>query len=347
MYRTVEVRFKIVRNGADFGEIYALPSSTPMLRMDDQGEIKTSLSGTFALSPDVNWFSDMIRPELWIDGTPHPLGLFLPATVSDNEDETTKSVNVEAYDRCWLLRDTYTENLLYFPAGTKYTTAVQQLLTGAGVTAANVTQSAATLTEDREDWPIGTSYLEIANQLLSEINYNPVWFDASGMAIIEPASLPLGGALDHTLTDEDVRSLLLPQISKQTDAYMAANVIICICSNADKDADLVATAENTNPDSPLSIVRRGRRICRIEQVDNIASQEELQAYANRLRNETMLLGETITVSTGLLPGFGVADVTALHYGDLAALCVERGWSMELVTGGTMTHRLERVVIALG
>ena len=110
---------------------------------------------------------------------------------------------------------------------------------------------------------------------------------------------------------------------------------------------LLAKAENANPQSPLSIMRRGRRIVAVEHVDNIASQDELQAYANRLRNESMITAETFRVETGLLPGYGVADVTALHYGEFAAVCIERAWDMELRPGGSMNHTLERVVAALG
>ena len=44
---------------------------------------------------------------------------------------------------------------------------------------------------------------------------------------------------------------------------------------------------------------------------------------------------------------GVADVVALHYGDLSALCLDHSWSMDFQPGGTMTHTLERVVYNLG
>ena len=110
---------------------------------------------------------------------------------------------------------------------------------------------------------------------------------------------------------------------------------------------MVATSENTNPQSPLSIQRRKRRIAKVVQVNNIADQTELQAYADRLRNETMISGETIQVQTALLPGFGVDDVTAIRYGDLFAVCIERSYTMDLRVGGMMNHTLEKVVINLG
>lgn len=342
MIRTVECRFKILRNGADFGELYALQSGTPTLRMNDGGGIMTSLTGTFAIPDEIDWLSDEIRPELWIDGTAYPLGIYLPATVREQENASTRSVTVDAFDRGWVLRDHYAEAHVFFPADAEYLETINSLLSAAGLSNVVWTPSAATLAEARE-WPVGTSYLEIVNQLLSEINYNPIWFNAQGVAVLEPATVPTAINIDHMLDNETVQSLLLPQLSRETDVYQTPNVIIALCANPDKSADLVATSENTNPESPLSIVRRGRRICRLVRVDNIASQAELQAYADRLRDETMFTGETITVQTALLPGFGVADVTALHYGEIAAICIEHSWTMELRSGGTMTHGLERVV----
>lgn len=348
MTRTISFRYVIVRNGADYMEIYPIEKSAPTIRMEDGGEIKTSFSGSFADPGNaVDWLSDRIRPEMILDGVTYPLGIFLAASVRTQEDDTQRYVSIEAYDQCWILRDTKTEGLQYFESGTKYLTAVQSLLTGAGISMVNATPSEAVLSGAREDWDIGTSYLEIINQLLSEINYNPIWFDQNGLAVIEPASTPTAANIEHTLDDTNVESLLLPRISTEIDAYQAPNVFVVVCSNADKSQGMVARAENTNPQSPLSITRRGRRIVIVEQVDNIADQEELQAYANRLRNESMISGEIIEVTTGLLPGFGVADVVALRYGDLFTTCIEHSWSMQLQVGGSMRHSLEKVVINIG
>lgn len=347
MTRTVDFRYIIMRGGADFGQIYPLQSGAPTLRMDDAGAIKTSLSGAFAPAPAANFLTDEIRPELIIDGTPYPLGVFLPASVRETEDESTKGLQLECYDRCWRVDTVTTETILSLAAGTNYLTAIKSLLAAAGISIIVETPTTATLTERREDWDVGTSYLTIVNDLLSEINYNPLWFDAAGSAILEPASVPTAENIEHTLDASNVKSLLLPSLSRETDVYSAPNVFLCVCSNPDKSGPMRAVAENTNPQSPLSIQRRGRRIMKVVRVNNIASQEELQAYTNRLRDESMIGGETVTVQTALLPGFGVADVTALHYGEINAVCIERAFDMELRVGGTMTHRLERVVTNLG
>ena len=359
--RDLYCNFTVIRNGADYGQIRPVLDSLPTLRMDDSGDIKISLSGDFYPTvydfdgkpiPDaeVDWLTDQIRPELMIDGVEHHLGIYLPATVIVTEDTGGygfRSLHVEAYDRCWQVQDSRLESLLHLSSNSNYITVIQQLLTAAGIGTVSATSSTAVLPEDREDWSIGTSRLEVVNQLLSEINYNPLWFDSEGWAILEPASVPSAVNIEHTLDAADDISLVLPQNQRQTDIYSAPNVWICVCSNPDKSGPMVATAENTNPQSPLSVDRRGRRICKLVTLSNIASQDELQAYADRLRNESMITGETIMIDTGLLPGHGVRDVVAVNYGDLLAVTIERAWTMDLGPGGTMSHKLDKVVINLG
>ena len=356
MRREIDFRFYVLRNGAVFGELHTFPAAdSPVLRMQDSAAIKMSLSGTFW--PDVtdadgrtvaaDWYADEIQPVLIIDGVEHSLGIFAAATVTPRITQTGRTLRIEAYDRCWRVRDVYTTTRKYFAAGTKYTTAIENLLTGVDLGYVITTPNSATLTEAREDWDIGTSVLTIVNELLGEINYNPLWFNEAGAAILEPASLPTAENIEHTLDGDNVRSLILPQLSQETDVYSAPNVFTCICSNPDKTEPWTKTAENNNPQSPLSIMRRGRRIMQVVHLNNIASEAELQAYADRLRNESMLGSETIRVSTGLLPGFGVADVVALHYGEINALCIERAYTMELCVGGTMQHILEKVVYSIG
>ena len=343
--RLLECRFIVVRNGGDFGELYAI--GAPSLRMNDNSAIKMSLSGKFAQDDTLNLLTDRIRPELVIDGVRTPIGLYLPATVTKSENETTKSMQIEAYDQCWLVRDTKTESLVLYPAGTNYIDLVQSILASCGIALVVAQETDAELAEDRQDWDIGTSYLTIVNQLLSEINYNPLWFDSDGTAILEPASVPSAENIWHTFDLADPATLARPGVQRSTDIYSAPNVFICVCSNADKSGPMVARSENTNPQSQLAIQRRGRRIAKVVQVDNIADQNELQAYADRLRNESMITSETIYLTTGLLPGFGVDNVVGLIEDDEMTVCIERGWSMTLTTGGTMQHTLEKVVVQLG
>lgn len=347
MVRTIDFRYKVMRNGAEYGSIYPVDGNAPKIWMDNSSNIKTHLSGTF-LAPDrdTDWLTDQIRPELIINGVSYHAGIFLPASIQETDHESYKSITLEAYDQCWVVRDHRAESMPYFPAGTNYVEAVISMLAEAGITLIRAEETDEVMTEDREDWSIGTSYLDIINQLLNEINYNPLWFNADGVAVIEPISTASAVHVDHYLDDSVVEHMLMPGKQSKTDLYSQANVFICVCSNADKSGPMLAVAENTNPQSPLSIGRRGRRISKIITIDNIASQEALQTYASRQVTDSLLSSEIITVQTALLPGYGVGDITAIRIGGVMTVCKETAWTMELRTGGPMVHTLERSVIAL-
>lgn len=362
MIRHEEVRFRMMRNGVEYGELYA--KGAPNLRMQSGGEIKVSLQGTFF--PDaidstgnpiaVDWLADEIKPVLIRDGTVNPLGVLMPAKVEPKESRGEATLDLQAFDRCWRVRDNKLEGALYLSAGTAYLDAVEQLLAASGIATILKTPSSAVLAEDRQDWETGTSYLTVVNDLLKEINYKQLWFNSSGFAILEPVSIPTAEHIQHVFTNQkpdprnpkEVEAIrVLPQIGRTTDIYQAPNVILCICSNADKDAGMKATAENNNPQSPLSTMRRGHRIVKEVRVNNIESQAELQEYADQLLYESMMTGEVINVETSLQSGFGAADVTAIRYGEIAGICVEDAWTMQLAPGGTMSHELKRVVINIG
>ena len=61
---------------------------------------------------------------------------------------------------------------------------------------------------------------------------------------------------------------------------------------------MVATAVNDSPFSPLSTVRRGRRICApVVFLDGIADQEALEARARQLLSHSLYMTETVFYET--------------------------------------------------
>lgn len=370
---TLDFEFRLLRNGGECGFLAAVEDAEPTLRMRDTGEIKTSLAVTFAPAAHdadgepitVDWSRDEIEPVMILDGTAYPLGIYAVAQMDPKDTATDASLTVQAYDRCWRVQTTRTETPVYFTAGTSYITAIERLLTDAGIAMVLATPSTAVLPEERE-WEIATSYLTIVNELLAEINYKQLYFTAEGAAVLAPVSVPRAGSIRHKLTARrpqpgeitDERFCTIePGLGRSTDMYQTPNVFIAVCANPVKRSVLVATAVNDNPQSPLSTVRRGRRICQKYVVDNIADQDELQAYAEKLRDDSLMRGETLTITTALLPGIGVGDVVSLYYENpiydingnnvgfepIDAICVVRAWTMGLSLEGAMELELERVV----
>ena len=347
MTHKVSYRVDVLRRGAKFSELRWLKDSAPDVLVDATGSIMGSLGGTFMHNPDIEYLSDELQPVLELDGREYPLGVYRITTYSDTVSAQGHFLRLDAYDRSWMIQTIKTEGILHLAAGTNYLTAVQQLMTQAGIGLVIATPTAETLQTDREDWQEGTDYLTICNQLLGEINYKPVWFDGSGIGHLEPKATPNAANIRWRYSSTDIR-LLAPvsrDMSQEQDIFDAPNVFIAICSNPDLEAPLVARAENNSPSSSISIFKRGQRITQVVKVDNIASQEALQAYVDDLCFQSQLGTRTITFYGLPEGGHGVGDVLSIDAPEFGGIYEETGWQLRLSPGELMTHTAKRTVIA--
>lgn len=332
--REIEVRVDVLRQNVKVTELECV--SAPSVQISASAEIKGTMSGEFRFNAAVDWLSDEINPVVIIDGFEHSFGIFAPATYEiDYEDKT---VHVEAYDRCWNLKTMTSSRIIHFDAGDNYIDSIISLLAESGISLVNAYPSELAFASDREDWDLGTDYLTIVNTLLDEISYNALWFNEQGYAVLNPKS-ELDGEIVRTYDFSDVLSYA-KNVVATVDMFDVPNVYIAICDNADIGTVWTATAENRNPVSPTSIVRRGKRITAVVKVDNIASEPELQNYANFLAFRQMLLGESVNVTTGLLEYSGINETVALSHPNISGVCRETGWTATLQAGGEMSHILE-------
>lgn len=343
MIREYTYRVDVVRNGATLTELKAV--SAPSVDADATADIKMSTSGTFLYNELVDFLNDELKLYQIIDGIEYPVGVFLVGTYVDAYDSNgVHTVPIEAYDRGLRLQQTRTEQILHLSAGANYIQAVEALLMGAGISLYLATPTEETLATDREDWDIGTDYLTIVNTLLGEINYGDIWFNADGFAVLQPQKTPSAANIDHYYDGSTELSVLAPEASSETDIFDKPNVFVVVCDNPDLDGPLVSTAVNDNPLSALSTFRRGRRIAQKYDVDNIASQSQLDDYAQRLCNDSMLSSEIVTVITANMPGHGVYDTVAVNHPKIQGIFQETAWSMTLDVGQTMTHTLRRSIL---
>lgn len=343
MVRNYSIRVDVLRNGSTLKSLH--PYGDPNISCSAEGEIKTSMAGTFLADDEVNWLTDELQPIQIIDGIEYPAGVFPAGTVSENTDENgVRTVTVEAYDRALYLKQKKTENVLHFDAGTNYVNAVERLLIETGITMYLATPTEEVLATDREDWDIGTPYLTIVNALLSEINYGSIWFNANGFAMIQPAKTPSAANIDHEYGTAQKVRIMKRGCVIESDTFDTPNVFIVVCDNPDLDAPLISTAVNENPMSALSTFKRGRRIVNVDYVDNIPNQSALDDYAQRLCLNSMLSSEIATISTANLPGHGVFDTVAIDHPDIDGIFQEIGWNLVLAPGQAMTHKLRRSVL---
>lgn len=340
--RTVDFRYQVLRNNVPYVKLHA--TGTPSVRYQGSAAITRSFSGTFC-KPDkeINWFNDRIRPQMWIDGEWYNLGVFVVSAVTESYKNGVSMLNIQSMDRALLVKQVSTEGLLHLTAGEKYIEVIKGLLSECGITGVLNDDNDDVLATDREDWDEGTSYLVIINALLSEIAFSALWFDAEGYARLTRYVEPSAASIDHVYTAGN-SSIIADACNITQDIYNPVNVFKVVVSNADIHDPMVATSENDSVTSPISITSLGRRILApIMRLDNIASQEALQAYADQMRMKSQLSNETITFTTANVPTHAHEDVVALEHERLHGIYQETDWTMQLSHSGQMTHKAKRIL----
>lgn len=340
-YRHVALRYDIVRNGSIVGQLQPVSDCTVTMIAD--AELKSYLRGSFMESDIFDPLNDLIRPMLILDGIASPVGEYLISVSEKAMHGAYTEDSIEAYDKSLILSQNRLEKRVSFPAGALYIDVIQSMLVECGITMTIAEASDATLATAREDWEVGTSYLTVVNDLLTEINYDPLWFDNEGIARLKKQIQPSASNIVYTYK-ADALSILSAEATSTLDIYNAPNVFIVEVSNPDLPEPMRATSVNEDPGSILSTIRRGRRIVApLERLDNIASQEALQEYADNKRLQSMLSTDTIVFTTALEPGHGVGDVIAIQHPDFSGIYQETEWEIPLSPGGLMRHKARRIV----
>ena len=334
---TFEYHIYVMRNGVEFGE--ALSVDDPQIEMVSDAEIKKSLSANLILPDGTDILHDTLMPCIIVDGITSVLGEYYIGTYTEQTNDYGQSyTEIEAYDGGFLPSRYRTENIIHFSSGANYVDTIQALLIESGVEKIIATANSATLTNDREDWEIGTTYLEIINALLAEINYESLWFDNNGFARIAPKRVADPDAVHHKYTSGQYSILSVPR-SRETDIFDKYNVFVAYVDSADNDELMIATAVNDDPASILSVQNRGRIQAPPQRLDNIASQDELQTYVDSWKSESMMSTETVSISTTIDKSHEILDTVQLE----DSIYLEYSWSMNLSGENEMKHTLRREV----
>lgn len=341
MVRRFDYRLEIVRNGVCFDVLRAVDS--PSIIGDSEANIKMSMRATVLPNDNMDVMTDKIRPIAEIDGVDYPFGLYNIARLERQTDEAGSTVwELEAYDQSWVLNQTRLETIYKLTQGANCVNAVVALLTNAGVQSRSV-PSSQTMPYDIE-WQIGTSILTVVNDILTAINYDALYFDSRGYAVVQPYKEPTADNIDLTIDGDSELSVVGVSNSQTTDIFDAPNVFIVTCSPPDLETPLRATAVNNSAVSAKSTVRRGRRIAQVSSVDNISSAAALQEHADKLKLESMLSTDELTITTAILPNIVINQIIAITHPDVGGIYREKRWSAQLSTDGQMEHTLQRMVL---
>lgn len=338
----IRYHFDVIRSGAKIGEL--ISTSAAQIVCNDDASIKTALSGTFIVPESFNSLTDTVRPFMRInDSEDYPVGVFNVTTISEKYDKRRSVYDIEAYDNLYLIQRAKTETMIYYAAGTAYSTVFADIMTASGITAYNLDELTDTLATARSDWEIGTDYLSILNQLLSEVGYKNAYADANGVIQLRVYSEPSVDNISHTYTADEY-SLIKPACKITTDLHSKYNIFIARCDNPEISAIMTATAENNSAACPYSTIFLPHIVAPIYNVDNIASQAALQIYINSIRDSSMLLTETIEFETAPNPTHFVGETVAIAHERISGIYHEVSWELSFSGAATMTHKAKRWLI---
>lgn len=338
-----DFRMDILRNGVPIGRLFCKNIS---IRFDANAEVMRGMQASVyanrqEMTEGFEWniFADRLRPVLIEDGVESSLGRFMIIAAPENLAETGNYMNIEAYDETMLLKQAAATSRKFFDTGTAYLTAIEQLLTECGFANIVRDESTATMQISRE-FAVGTTYLEIINTLLEEINYNPVHTDANGYVILTRKANKT--TADFVYRDRSTFKLL-GTIERDTDIYEKPNVLVGVISNP-QTTPTVYTRENDDPTSILSTYRRGYRVVKIYKMGNMASQAELEDYIDAQLLNSMQTTETVNFETLAEGGHEFGNTVQLATDLIDGLYEETAYQIDVsVNKARMKHTGERRV----
>lgn len=341
--REVAFRYDVIRQGVVWGTAESLGGCT--VSLDTARKIQRIFSGGLLLPEGMRRLHDRLRPVMILEGKEYPLGEFLLTTVEKRREGKQIFYYCEGYDPSVFVFRTRLEEKLFLPAGQAYSDILSALLVRCGVDKVIMEPVEYVLATDREDWEVGTPVLDVINDLLDEIGYRPLYFDAAGQARIRPYQAVQAKNIDHTYGPGQPMGYGLVQENyvQEDDLFESYNVFLVQCENPDIKEMMQAVSVNDDPDSALSTMQIGRVMAPPVKVKNIPNQKALQQYADNLKWKAMTATETTVIKTALNPVHESGEVVALE-GDLSpGIYEESGWVMKLLPGGVMQHTLRRAM----
>lgn len=283
-------------------------------------------------------FSDRLRAVLIEDGQEYPIGQFMIMNAPETYAETGNHYSIEAYDETMLLKQAALTDRAYYAKNTSYQTIIEGLLRDCNFVHYIIDQTNAKLAISRE-FEIGTTYLDLINTLLAELNYNPVYQGANGTVYITKKAVK--NTADFVYRDQLNVFNLIGTIEEAKDVYSKPNVIVGVLSNPQQDP-IVYKRENNDPGSVVSIPRRGYKVVKVIKLSNVASTSVLHEYVDAELFNAMQTTETVKFNTLIEAGHDFGSTVQISTNLIEGLYTETAWTIDIsINSMRMQHKAER------
>lgn len=336
--RKIEFEYELYNKDGQFKKkLYSITACN--VRYTSFGQLKGSATFTTKSRKDIDYLNDRIKIFCIIDGIRHPLGEYLISSGKRSVQSGVVYRECTCYSKLLILQDDRTKNTYSVNIGTNVIVEVKRLL---GTLPFILEDSPLTLQSSKE-WEIGTSKLQIINDLLDIINWNSLRVDANGVFTTEPYTLPINRQIDFVLKDDE-HSIIYPEQEEELHAFSVPNVVILRTNNSDITPPLSSVYENHNADSPTSIESRGREIVYFEDVQDVPNQAILNDLARKRLYEKTDVYSHIELTTAIQPeAFGYLKCIYLQTNRFDGKYIQTSCEIDCRAGGQMKRTLRKVV----
>lgn len=294
-----------------------------------QQEIRNFYQSGFADYKQIDYNRDRIKSyyavkmpvrgdddSFWVETS---VGVFAFTSPLSRLEETDIITTVQAFDLSWILRnDKVTSTRYTIASGIEYIAAVATVAQSSGFDTSTwslqPTNPTKTLPAARE-WKIGTTKLEIINDLLTAVNYRRFRFDNNGNGVAEPNILPENRSIEFTLiTDEN--SIISPGLESDLNLDEIPNEVVLSTTVPDRATLISAKAENLKISSPTSKPRRNNRIVPFTDIVDAVDQTTLNNLAIRVLAEKSQAFRNLVFKISKVPFFDDMDCISVIVSDL-------------------------------
>jgi hypothetical protein len=243
----------------------------------------------------------------------HPLGTVLVQTPSSSFNGMIMNVSMDAYTPLIELKEKRPPLGYTIRKGTRIMDAAYRIIREKARVPVNAVESTDESPTLQYDFVANTNdtWLSFVIDLIKNAKYE-LGLDALGHILFSPIQ-ELTSLQPVWTYDDGNSSILLPEITMNHDLFGIPNVVEVVYSYG--NVSKTAIAKNEDPNSPVSIINRGREIPYRDPQPSLAgyvTDDQIQEYAERLLRSLSTIEYTVSYTHAYCP-VRIGDCVRLNY----------------------------------